>query len=147
MSFKNILVAVDESQQAAAALDIAIELARAVGASLTIVHAIDPALVASASADTMAANTVEIELDELQNAGRELLEKAVARAKAAGLETMSMLRDGAPAATILDTARRSNCDLIVIGTHGRHGVARMFVGSCAESVLRESTVPVLIKRS
>ena len=147
MTFKNILVAVDESQQAAAALDIAIELARAVGASLTIVHAIDPALVAAASADTMAANTVEIELDELQNAGRELLEKAVARGKAAGLETMSMLRDGAPAATILDTARRSNCDLIVIGTHGRHGVARMFVGSCAESVLRESTVPVLIKRS
>lgn len=147
MIFKNILVAIDESQQAAAALDLAIELSRAVSASLTIVHAIDPARIAAASTDTMAANTVEIELDELQTAGRDLLEKAVARAKAAGLEAMSLLRDGIPAATILDTARRSNCDLIVIGTHGRHGVARMFVGSCAESVLRDSTVPVLIKRS
>ena len=147
MIFKNVLVAVDESPQADAALALAIELAREVSASLTIVHAMDPSIVATAGADTMASTAIEIELDELQAAGKELLEKAVARAKAAGLEVMSILRDGVPATTILDTARRSNCDLIVIGTHGRHGVARMVLGSCAESVLRESTVPVLIKRS
>jgi nucleotide-binding universal stress UspA family protein len=147
MTFKNILAAIDDSPQAAAALDLAIELARAVGASLVVVHAIDPALLATASADVMASNAVEIELDELQTAGKELLEKAAARAKAAGVEVTTSLRDGFPAPTILDTARRSECDLIVIGTHGRRGVARIFLGSCAESVLRDSPVPVLIKRS
>jgi nucleotide-binding universal stress UspA family protein len=147
MIFKSILVAIDESPQAAAALDLAIDVARAVGASLTIVHAMDPGLTATVGAESMAGNALEIELDELQAAGKELMDTAVRRAKGAGLEVMSILRDGSPAATILDTARRSACDLIVIGTHGRHGVARVFLGSCAESVLRDSPVPVLVKRS
>ncbi|MGH7660606.1 MAG: universal stress protein [Vulcanimicrobiaceae bacterium] len=146
MSFKNILAAVDESPQAAAALDLAIELARAVGASLTVVHAMDPSLIATAGADG-AGNVLEIEMDELQTAGKELLETAAARVRAAGVDVTTILRDGLPAATILDTARHSDCDVIVLGTHGRHGVARVFLGSCAESVLRDSPVPVLIKRS
>lgn len=147
MLFTNILAAVDESPQAAAALDLAIELARAVGASLTVVHAIDPHLIATAGAEAAAGNAVEIELDDLQAAGKDLLETAVARGKAAGLDVTSFLRDGPAAATIVDTARRSECDLIVIGTHGRRGVARMVLGSCAERVLRDSPVPVLVKRS
>lgn len=148
MSFKNILVAVDESAQASAALDLAIDLAKAVGAALTIVHAVDPALVASVAVDAAAAAaTMEIEMDELQAAGKELLEGAVAHARAAGLSATSTLLDGVPAPAILETARRAGCDLIAIGTHGRHGLARVFLGSCAEAVVRESTVPVLIKRS
>ncbi|MGH7684242.1 MAG: universal stress protein, partial [Vulcanimicrobiaceae bacterium] len=92
-------------------------------------------------------NVLEIEMDELQTAGKELLETAAARVRAAGVDVTTLLRDGLPAATILDTARHSDCDVIVLGTHGRHGVARVFLGSCAESVLRDSPVPVLIKRS
>ena len=145
--FKAILVAVDESPQAAAALELAIGLAKTLGASLTLVHAIDPAAIASAADDAAAATAMEIELDELQTAGKELLEATSARARAAGIAASTVVRDGAPSAVILDTARRTGSDLIVIGTHGRHGVARLFVGSCAEAVLRESPVPVLVKRS
>jgi len=148
MIFKNVLIAIDDSSQASAALDLAIELAKAVGAALTIVHAMDPALVASAAVDTAAAaTTMQMEIDELQDAGKELLDGAVARARAAGVEATPVLRDGAPAATILETARRSACDLIVIGTHGRHGIKRVFLGSCAEAVVRDSNIPVLVKRS
>ncbi len=147
MTFRNILAAIDDSPQAAEALDLAIELARAVGAALVVVHAIDPARLAAAGADVMASSAMEVELDELQTAGKELLETAAARAKAAGLEVTTILRDGVPAPTIVDTARGSKCDLIAIGTHGRRGVARVFLGSCAESVLRDSPVPVLVKRS
>jgi nucleotide-binding universal stress UspA family protein len=145
--FKNILVAVDESPQSAAAVDLAVSLAKALGSSLTLLHAIDPAAIASAAEDGGAAAAVQIELDELREAGEELLEGMSERAAAAGLRAASVLRDGPPAATILDAARRAGCDLIVLGTHGRRGVARFFLGSCAEAVLRDAPVPVLIKRS
>lgn len=145
--FSRILVAVDDSPQAASALDLAIDLAKALKASITLVHAIDPGAIAAAASDAAAASVMEIEMDELQAAAKELLEATAAQVRAAGIEVESTLRDGIPAATILDTAKRADADLIVIGTHGRHGVARLFLGSCAETVLRESPIPVLVKRS
>ena len=145
--FSRILVAIDDSPQAASALDLALELAKAVSGSIVLVHAIDPGAIASAANDAGAASVMEIELDELEASGKELLEATTARVRAAGLQVDATLRDGVPSAVILDTASRSDCDLIVMGTHGRHGVARVFLGSCAETVLRESQVPVLVKRS
>ena len=145
--FKEILVAVDDSEQANAALDLAIELGRTLGSALTLVHALDPGKIAASAGDVGAGAALEIELEELQDAGKELMAGAVERVRAAGLSATPIVRDGVPAPTILDTARRSACDLIVIGTHGRHGVARLFIGSTAETVLRESPIPVLIKRS
>lgn len=144
--FRRILVAVDESDQSAAALDLAIGLATTLGSSLTLIHALDPAKVA-ATADGGAGATIEIELDELQTAGRAVLDEATARVRAAGLSVTPIMCDGVPAATIVDTAQRNECDLIVMGTKGRHGVARIFLGSTAESVLHESTIPVLVKRT
>ena len=146
-AFSRILVAIDDSPQAASALDLALDLGKAVSASIVLVHAIDPAAIASTANDAGAASVMEIELDELEASGKELLEATTARVRAAGLQVDATLRDGVPSAVILDTAKRSDCDLIVMGTHGRHGVARVFLGSCAEAVLRESTVPVLVKRS
>ncbi|MBV8196649.1 MAG: universal stress protein [Candidatus Eremiobacteraeota bacterium] len=144
--FKEILVAIDGSPPSDGALDLAIELARSLSASLTILHVIDPAHV-STTIDAAAATAIDIELEELEEAGRGLLEEATARAKAAGLaETTTMLRDGMPAPTILDTAKRADIALIVLGTHARSGVARLFLGSTAEAVLRQSPVPVLVRR-
>jgi nucleotide-binding universal stress UspA family protein len=144
--FSRILVAVDESPQAAAALDLAIELAKTLSASIVLLHVIDAGSVAAAATEG-AATVIEIEIDELQAAGRELLDATSAQVRSAGVAVETMLRDGVPAGTIVDTASRANVDLIVIGTHGRHGVARAFLGSCAEGVLRDSPVPVLVKRS
>ena len=53
---------------------------------------------------------------------------------------------GTPADTILEVARRSSCDLIVMGTHGRRGLSHVLAGSVTESVLRRGTVPVLAVR-
>jgi nucleotide-binding universal stress UspA family protein len=145
--FGNILVAIDESSQAAAALDTAIDLAKALKSAVTLVHALDPTTIATSADDAGATSVIEIELDELQAAAKELVEATSARVRSAGLAVEAIVRDGPPARVILDTAVRSNCDLIVMGTHGRHGVARFFVGSCAEAVLRESPIPVLVKRS
>jgi nucleotide-binding universal stress UspA family protein len=145
--FTNILVAIDESPQAAAAIDLAVELAKTLKSRITLVHALDPAALATSADDAGATSVMEIELDELQTAGKALVETTAARVREAGLTVESIVRDGVPAQVILDTAVRSNCDLIVIGTHGRHGIERFFIGSCAEQVLREAAIPVLVKRS
>jgi nucleotide-binding universal stress UspA family protein len=145
--FKHILVAIDESSQSAAGLDLAIELAKTLKSSITLVHALDPAALATSADDAGSTSVMEIEVDELQAAGKELMEATSERVRSAGIAVEAIVRDGVPAKVILDTATRSNCDVIVMGTHGRHGIERFFLGSCAEQVLREASMPVLVKRS
>jgi nucleotide-binding universal stress UspA family protein len=58
-----------------------------------------------------------------------------------------LLDEGDPATVIADTAGLQNCDLIVMGTHGRTGLRRLLMGSVAEQVLRKATVPVLTVKS
>ena len=97
-------------------------------------------------------NTIDFEKYRkgLQRYGPELLEDAKTLALDAGLEVETQLRDlkgGRVAAAIVDEAKKAACDLIVIGTHGRRGLSRALLGSDAESVLRESPVPVLLVRA
>ena len=143
--FKDVLVAVDDSPPSMGALELAIDLAKSLGSALTIVHVIDPGSAAS-TVDAAGATAIDIELEELEDAGKGLLEESAARAKAAGVEVSTLLRDGPPAPTILDSAKRSNAEAIVIGTHTRTSVARFFLGSTAEAVVRQSPVPVLVRR-
>jgi nucleotide-binding universal stress UspA family protein len=56
------------------------------------------------------------------------------------------VKDQAPAEGILDAARQNGCDLIVIASHGRRGMARLLLGSQAQKVVTLSTLPVLICR-
>jgi nucleotide-binding universal stress UspA family protein len=60
-----------------------------------------------------------------------------------GLPVEYRLLEGDPARTILETARETGCDLIVMGTHGRSGLGRFLMGSVAERVLRKAPCPVL----
>ncbi|TMH64089.1 MAG: universal stress protein [Betaproteobacteria bacterium] len=59
---------------------------------------------------------------------------------------LQFLRRGAPASEILSVAKEWRADLIVVGTHGQGGVARLLVGSVAEAVLRHAICPVLVSR-
>ena len=65
-------------------------------------------------------------------------------ARLGGVSTM--LREGQPAAEILAAIQETGAGLVIMGTHGRRGVGRMFVGSVAESVARRSPVPVTMVR-
>lgn len=68
-------------------------------------------------------------------------------ARLRGLSRTCRLRQGRPASEILTVARGVSCELIVMGTHGRTGLSRAFLGSVAEDVLRQAPCPVLIVRS
>ena len=88
--------------------------------------------------------------EELHQYGRILLEDGRKLGASLGLEVETLLhnlKDGRVAYAILQEAKSAGCDLIVIGTHGRRGFVRALLGSDAESVLRESSVPVLLVRA
>lgn len=78
------------------------------------------------------------------------MSKAEAVAQASGVDAHGMLVEShgqTVAQAIVNQARKARADVIVIGTHGRRGLRRLLMGSDAEAVLRESSVPVLLVRS
>jgi len=81
--------------------------------------------------------------EKFEQLGHETLHAAAARVTG-GAAPLQFVRAGDPVREILAAANEWRADLLVLGTHARSGLARMFVGSTAEGVLRHSTCPVLI---
>jgi nucleotide-binding universal stress UspA family protein len=138
--FRRILVPIDFTEVSASALDWAIELAASLGASVTVMHSYaipvvgfpDGALIPSAEVAT-----------GLGEAARAALEAAVAPRRSGRVVLETVLREGDAWEEIQRLADEMDADLIVIGTHGRHGLARALLGSVAEHVMRTSHRPVL----
>jgi nucleotide-binding universal stress UspA family protein len=150
--FKRILVAVDGSPTSNRGFKVAVALAKSLGAKLVVLHVIDERAVGIglSASGYVAPAYVEDVIAALRDAGRKVLAKAQREAKTQGqaidAHLVESLGDGV-AQTILRQARKIKPDLIVLGTHGRRGLARVVVGSDAETVLREATVPVLLVRA
>jgi nucleotide-binding universal stress UspA family protein len=89
-------------------------------------------------------------LDRLDRYARqwatERLARLAARAKKAGVKTAVVLRDGDPADQIVRACRASKSDLIVVGTHGRRGLSKVFLGSVAGRVAAAAACPVVTVR-
>ena len=148
--FKRILVAVDGSPTANRGLKAAIALARDQDASLEIVHVIDDAtMIAYLPGEYVPAQYIDSMLKDLRKAGEAVVAKAAKEASEAGVAARSALietRGSTVAHAILRQARKLRPDIIVLGTHGRRGLRRVILGSDAETVVRESSVPVLLVR-
>lgn len=139
--FRRILVPIDFTDVSSSALDWAIELAASLGASVTVMHTYmipvvgfpDGALIPSAEMAT-----------GLGDAAGKGLEAAVAqRRKPGGVPLEAVLREGDAWEEIQRLADEIDADVIVIGTHGRHGLARALLGSVAEHVVRTAHRPVI----
>ena len=85
--------------------------------------------------------------DAVQAAARDTLARAVERARAAVVEPEMRVGEGDPAAALVDAAQGYGEDLIVVGSHGRRGLRRAFLGSVAEHVVRTARTPVLVIRA
>ena len=145
MAFKRILVATDFSACADAARVVATALARALGATLALVHVQSP-LPTYAFAEGGALDLARLE-DEQRRWALERLEiQAEETARAAGIAVTTAIRVGTPAAEIVEAAREAGADVIVVGTHGRTGLNRLLIGSVAERVVRTAPCPVLTVR-
>ncbi len=140
LSFKHILVAIDFSAASSRALELASELAVKFQASLTLVHVCEVLAYAGLSPPLL--DFIAL-LEE--SAAREL-QRIVDPLRRKLPSTTSTIRTGLPWQEILEASRETRSDLIIMGTHGRTGFARAWLGSVAEKVVRLATVPVLTVR-
>lgn len=146
--YQQIVAAIDESDSADRALEQAIEIAKLAGARLHLVHIV---------------NLFELALEEYvisdkdklaqmaRQEGLRRLEDALARVGETGLAVESHVAEcwgggDEIAEVLLDCARRVGADLLVMGTHGRSGLLHLMLGSVAESVMRQSDIPLLTVR-
>lgn len=137
-----ILVPTDFSACADDALAYALTLADQVGASVRLVHVFDDPDAVGLYSHMYVPMPPELRAEIMTNVHREL----TARAATGRQQMASEVLTGAPAKAIVDAARQHQCDLIVMGTHGRHGMAHLLLGSVAERVLRAAACPVLVVR-
>jgi nucleotide-binding universal stress UspA family protein len=138
---KPVLHPTDFSRASRAALTRAIAEAKARKAELLVLHALTP-IVPMASEGYLDPATYEQMTEAARAGARKQLDRVVTQAKAA--RARGMLVEGVAHEAIVRLARR--CQLIVMGTHGRTGVARFFLGSVAARVAATAPCPVLIVR-
>ncbi|CAB3767347.1 universal stress protein UspA [Burkholderia sp. MSh2] len=143
--YSNILVALDGSDTSSRALDAALTLASETGARLTPVYVVDFLVPAY---DTYGYDP-SILIDAFREEGLRVTDDAARRMKARDVAGTPQIVDVAPAGEdvphrIVGLADELKADLIVMGTHGRRGFQRLFLGSVAERVLRLSPRPVLM---
>jgi nucleotide-binding universal stress UspA family protein len=146
--YKHILVAVDGSDTSNLALRESMKLAKEQQAVLRLVHVVDetPAY--------MTMDTAYVLADfqkAMREAGQKVLATCAATAREAGIEVdtkfvIPEVLTQRICDAIIDEAKRWPADLIVIGTHGRHGFNHLLLGSVAEGVIRFATKPVLVIR-
>jgi nucleotide-binding universal stress UspA family protein len=142
--YRSLLVPLDGSIFAEQALDIAGNLAGSLKAKITLLSAIpDLPLAAELVAPPAAAVPATNETSILANYLAENRGKLVAR----GLTVETKLEYGPPAESILRVGASIHADLIVMATHGRTGLPRLWLGSIAMKVVQASSLPVLLVRS
>jgi nucleotide-binding universal stress UspA family protein len=148
-AWRTLLVPHDYSPCADRALELACQLATLHGAKLVLLHVthLPPGVTADALLTDPATGTMQRVDDHTRaQALRELDERAAAP-RGLGLAVELRAAVGDIPTEVLRAAREVGADLLVMGTHGRTGLAHLLVGSITEKVLRESPVPVLTVRA
>jgi nucleotide-binding universal stress UspA family protein len=141
---KKILVPFDFSEPAEHALDFAQKLAVGFGASVEALYVVPDFPNAAFPIPELGAVPLAAQsVDELVDEAKAQLHEALAPEDTRHRYLRKTVLAGEPHARIVWYAAAENVDLIVLGTHGRTGAKRMFLGSVAERVVREATCPVL----
>jgi nucleotide-binding universal stress UspA family protein len=139
---QHILTPVDFSSPSLASLEYAIQFAHRIGAKLTLLHVLEPVF------HDLGLGLGQIEQEPVKRAHWEAqLTELATTVTSFGLPADSVVCGGIPSHSILGCALQRQCDLIVMGTHGRRGLSNGRFGSVAEAVLRQATCPVLTVRS
>lgn len=144
--YKHILIPIDGSSLSDAGLAQGLALARALGASVTIVTAY--ATFHAPSMETVQLEGVRAVYEhQASELARSYLAEAEAKAKSAGVPCHTEMRESdTPYQVIIDIAMTQGCDLIAMSSHGRSGMAALLLGSQTQKVLAHSTLPVLVYR-
>ena len=141
-AFKRVTVAVDGSPASEAGIRFALSLA-ADDTTLVFCSVVDSVSAYAPSKDPFLFEAPLSPADR-HDAARAVADESVREARARGVSASSVVADGHPARGILDCAQERRSDAIVMGSHGRTGIARAIGGSVTEEVIRHSVVPVAV---
>jgi nucleotide-binding universal stress UspA family protein len=145
--YEKILVPIDGSETSARGLEEAMRVARSgPGSRIRLVHVVNEFIFDGAYSSGTFTNDL---FASLRDTGKAILAQSESIVRQQGIEVDSVMLEsiGAPAADfIVAQAKQWPADLIVMGTHGRRGLARLAMGSDAEYVIRMAPVPVLLVR-
>ena len=145
MTYQHILVPVDGSETAYAAVAKSIEFAQAFGSKIIVVQvlSLDPYI----AAEYISAHQTNDLIERARTSIIESLDAAKAKFNQYGIEVETKILEGQVIhREIIKVAEENHADLIIIGSHGRTGLKKFFLGSVAQSLLGESHIPVLIVR-
>jgi nucleotide-binding universal stress UspA family protein len=146
--YANILLCADGSDVARKGVEHGIGLAKALDAKVTVITVTEPLPVGYGSGDAPGWIAQEgfdsYEAVCKERAGK-VLDEARAMAEQIGVSVELLhVPNAHPASTIIETAKSRGCDLIVMGSHGRRGIRKLFLGSQTSEVLADGNVPVLV---
>lgn len=141
--FNHILVPVDGSPTAFQAIDKALAVAQAFKSRVTLIYVIDPYAFTGVGTDLSYGQTqylaaASAEADAALKAAREVFEAHGIAARSSVVEGHAVYR------AILDAAEAAGADLVVMGSHSRHGLERLILGSVTAQVLSHAHLPVLV---
>ena len=144
--YQKILVPLDGSATSTRGLDEAIKLAKAMGSEIRLIHVVNELMIVASYEGTIYSGEL---VEALKESGRKILEQARQTVADAGVQVSTELLEahgGQAGTAIVHDAAQCAADIIVLGTHGRRGLSRLVMGSDAEQVVRQATVPVLLVR-
>jgi nucleotide-binding universal stress UspA family protein len=150
--YANILLSTDGSDVARKGVKDGITLAKALNAKVTVITVTEalPGYHGSGDASGWIPSQEEVAGFDAackERAGK-VLDEARVMAKQIGISAEFLhVPNSHPATAIIDTAKSRGCDLIVMGSHGRRGLRKLFLGSQTSEVLADGSVPVLVVRS
>ncbi len=136
IGWKNIIVATDGSKYSEAAVDEAINYAKSYEGSLKVISAVD-------INEEFMANAPYL-VDKMVEKAKSGLEDVRNKARQAGVDAETFVREGEPYRVIVDLAEKLNTDTIVMGSHGKSGLKRIFMGSVTSRVIGHTPCPVMI---
>jgi nucleotide-binding universal stress UspA family protein len=137
---KKLLLATDLSEASASATDEAFELATRLDATLLVVSVIDPGSL------LMPGGRFRVRVDQVREKREQLAQELVERGREAGVDVSFLIWTGDPGDMIVEAAEAEHADMILVGSHGRGAVGRLFLGSVSEHVVRNAPCPVLVVR-
>jgi nucleotide-binding universal stress UspA family protein len=144
-SVNKILYATDFSKASARALDEAVKLAKQNKAEILVTHVIEPA--PYVAGEEFASGEIYAKLEEVaKREAQASLSKLMQQLKRAKVKAQSLLLRGTAHDQIVKAAKNKKVGMIVIGTHGRTGLSKLFMGSVAGKVVSSATCPVVTVR-
>ena len=145
-NIRRIVHATDFSPASRRAFRTAVTLAKSFNARLVLVNVMAAPVAVTPDVYLNAGLFARIE-HQMRRSSLDHLKRLAARANRTGVRVTVLLREGNAASEIVRAARSAHADLVVIGTHGRSGLSKFFLGSVAERVIRTAKCPVLTVRA